>query len=607
MKNKIQFLIAFTVFLSFNNVKAQNFSISSGTQLVTSGAATITFSGGTMTNNGTITATDASLVFKGAITYDGSGTATTKNLNLDHSGTSTLNNTLQVTGTLTITNGTLVSNDKLILVSNAAGTAVVAPIPAGSDITGEVTVERYIPARRAYRFLSPAVSTTTSINANWQEGATSFTDNPNPGYGTHISGTGGATNGFDATATNNASMYTFNNISGAWEPVTNTNTNVFNAGTPYRIMVRGDRTTDLTTNTPALTPTTLRAKGTLITGDHSPTLNPAADGYSFIGNPYNAPLDIKAVLVDAATTNMDVSKVYYWDPTLNARGGYVTRDLTANTNDVTSSLFNQYLQTGQAVFVKKDNTANAPTLTIKESHKSLANAAAGVFKTATNPFGMLRVNLQATVNNQWKTIEGTLALFNDAYSWGASSEDANKFSNLDEEISFVQDNTALAIAMQPNPAATNELPLKLKNTRYANYQWQFEVTDYDGLTPYLFDSQNATYTQIDNNTNVPFTVNGQEQTRFKIVFQNSALSTPNFNTQILVYPNPAKENTGFYVQGVTEAVVTVYNVMGQNIPVQTSSNATITEVKPMVRLSKGVYFVNITQEGKTTQVKWIVE
>ena len=271
MKNKFQLITVLALLLSISFLRAQSFSISSGTQIVTSGAPAITYSGGTMTNNGTITATDASLVFKGAVTYEGFGTATTKNFEIDHSGSSTLNNTIQVTGTLTISNGTLVTNDKLVLVSNAAGTAVVAPIPAGSNITGITTVERYIPARRAYRFLCPAVSTTTSINANWQEGATSSTENLNPGYGTHITGTGGTTNGFDATATNNASMYTFNNTSGAWEAVTNTNANVFTAGTPYRIMVRGDRTTDLTTNIPALTPTTLRAKGTLITGAVGPT------------------------------------------------------------------------------------------------------------------------------------------------------------------------------------------------------------------------------------------------------------------------------------------------------------------------------------------------
>ncbi|WP_338407226.1 T9SS type A sorting domain-containing protein [uncultured Flavobacterium sp.] len=599
MKNKIQFLIAFALFLSFNNVKAQNFTISSGTQLVTNGAAIITYSGGTMTNNGTITATDASLVFKGAVTYDGSGTATTKNFEIDHSGSSTLNNRMQVTGVLTISNGVLVANDNLTLVSNALSSAVVAPIPAGSDITGIATVERYIPARRAYRFLSPAVTTTTTIYENWQENGSSAAN-----FGTHITGTGGITNGFDATATNNPSMFSFNNTTGVWEAVTNTNTDVFTAGTPCRLMVRGDRTIDMSTNTPTPTATTLRAKGALKTGDYSPTLNPAAEGYSFIGNPYQAPIDFKAVL--NAAINIDASVLYYWDPTLNERGGYVTRNLTANTNDVTSS-FNEYLQQGQAVFVK-NNSTGSPSLTISESHKSLANASAGVFRSASsNSFGMLRVHLQAAENNQWKTIEGTLALFNDTYNWGASSEDANKFSNLDEEVSFVQDNTSLAIAIQPNPANTDELPLKLKNTRYSNYQWQFELSDYDGLTPYLFDTQDNSYTQIDNNMTHAFTVNGQEQTRFKIVFQNTALSTPDFNNQIAVYPNPGNATSGFYLQGITTTAVSLYNVMGQNIPVQTSNNGTITEVKPLVSLSKGVYFVNLTEQGKTTQVKWIVE
>jgi len=65
------------------------------------------------------------------------------------------------------------------------------------------------------------------------------------------------------------------------------------------------------------------------------------------------------------------------------------------------------------------------------------------------------------------------------------------------------------------------LPVKLTNTLYTNYQWQFKLTNYEGLKLYLFDTQNNTFTQIDNNTIVPFTVNGQEPTHFKIVFQSA--------------------------------------------------------------------------------------
>lgn len=498
-------------------------------------------------------------------------------------------------------NGNFTHDGNMTFKSTATATAAFGKLGGTfTTVSGKATIERYIPAKRAYRFLSPSVTTTTSIKENWQENGGSTA-----GLGTHITGTGGASNGFDATATNNPSLYSFNNSTGAWAAVTSTLTNL-TAGTPYRLMVRGDRTVSLTINNPTATPTVLRATGTLKTGNYTPTLNQTANGYSFVGNPYQAPIDIKAVLT--ASTNMNTDVVYYWDPTLNSRGTYVTRTLgIVNQNSVTSS-FNQYLQPGQAVFVKKDNTAIVPIMTITENDKSIVSAAAGVFRNASsNEIGVLRANLKASVNNEWTTIEGALALFHSNYSWGATQEDATKLSNLDEEVSFVQNNTSLAIAMQSNPALTDELPIKLNTTRYTNYQWHFELTNYDGLTPYLFDAQNNTFTQIENNTIVPFTVNGQEQTRFKIVFQNGTLNTPDFSNQMVLYPNPGKADSSFYLTGINNAKVSLYNLLGQNLPVETTVDGATTKVKPSVGLSQGVYVVFITQEGKTAQVKWIVE
>lgn len=506
--------------------------------------------------------------------------------------------------------GNIVNNGSIVFKSDATGSGLFGPFTAAVTGSGNVTVERYIPAnKRSFRFLTSAVTTTTSIKANWQENVSNSTtvyannQNPNSGYGTHITGAGGATNGFDATATNNPSMYTYTN--GAWAAVQNTNTNTFTAGTPYRLMVRGDRSIDMSTNTPTPTNTTLRATGALHTGDFTPVLNQAASSYSFVGNPYQAPIDIKAILT--ASSNMSSGVVYYWDPTLNARGGYVTRNLTTNLNDITSS-FNQYVQPGQAVFVKRDNTGNAASITITEGHKSVANGAAGVFRTSTsNDYGLLRVNLQANTNNQWQNIEGTLALFNDNFSWNVTPEDATKMSNLDEEVSFVQNNTSLAIVCVSAPIATSELPIKLNSLRQSNYQWKFELTNYQGESPYLFDAQNNTYTEITNGAIVPFTASTTAANRFKIVFQPNALSTDDFANGLVIYPNPAKAGASFYVQGITVAHVTVFNILGQNIPVQVKSQGNAVQVTPKQTLSQGVYLVTVTTEGKTQQVKWIVE
>ena len=85
------------------------------------------------------------------------------------------------------------------------------------------------------------------------------------------------------------------------------------------------------------------------------------------------------------------------------------------------------------------------------------------------------------------------------------------------------------------------------------------------------------------------------------------LSINDFAQQIVLYPNPAKAGASFYVDGITEATVTVYNMLGQVIPVQTKSQYNTLQVSPKNSLNKGVYMVNITMEGKTKQVKWIVE
>ncbi len=512
-------------------------------------------------------------------------------------GNTSLSGAVNVTNRLSLIGGTLTTGGNLTLKSSSTRTANVPPITGA--ITGNVTVERFIPARRAYRFLSPSVTTSTTIRQNWQEDGVNT-----PGFGTHITGATGASAGFDPTETNNSSLLLF--TSGAWVGATSTNVSL-TAGNAYCLMVRGDRTTILTTNTPDTSNTVLRATGTLFTGNFSPVLSAAASGYSFVGNPYQAPLDIKTALQSSTDVNKNV--VYYWDPTINDRGGYITRNLQASENSPNNTSVNDYVQPGQAFFLVNEPTlTGTPALTFTENHKSVANAAAGVFRNAnTSEYGTLRVNLQANKNNQWQTIEGALAIFNDNFSWNVTSEDATKIANLDEDVSFVQNNTSLAIACQSNPSTTSELPLKIERMRHSAYQWQFELDNYEGESAYLFDAVNNSFTAITHGTVVPFTADANTTNRFKIVFQTSALSTDDFTNNIKLYPNPAKAGASFYIDGITEATVSVYNVVGQNIPVTVMSQGNATQVTPTAALSQGVYLVTVTTAGKTTQVKWIVE
>ena len=106
---------------------------------------------------------------------------------------------------------------------------------------------------------------------------------------------------------------------------------------------------------------------------------------------------------------------------------------------------------------------------------------------------------------------------------------------------------------------------------------------------------------------MPFTADANTINRFKIVFQNAVLSNATFQNTLAIYPNPAKAGASFYIEGISEATVTVSNLLGQTVPVQTKSQGTTLQVTPSASLSKGVYLVNITSEGNTQQVKWIVE
>ena len=508
--------------------------------------------------------------------------------------------TINPTHVLKVT-GTLNNEGQIIFKSDATGSGMFDQFTGTITGSGTVQVERYIPSKRAFRFVSPSVTTSTTIRQNWQEnGGTTA------GLGTHITGTGGATNGFDVTATNNPSMFGFNHNTGQWSAVTNTNVNILTAGTPYRLMVRGDRNTDLTTNTPTETVTTLRATGALHTGDFTSALNQTAEGYSFIGNPFQAPLDMEAALT--TSTNMNTDVLYYWDPTLNTRGAYVTRTLSANSNNVTSD-FTEILQPGQAVFVK--SSAANPTMTISETHKNVAAGAAGVFRTSasntqSNTIGLLRANLQATIDNQWQTTDAALALFATSYTWDVTQEDATKMNNLDEEVSFIQASTSLAIAKQNDANVTDELPIRLHQLRHTNYRWVFDLTNYNGNTPYLLDTEQNTLSVIEDGTVLPFTAGSDTANRFKIIFQ-SPLSSPDFTKQIVLYPNPGKGADGFYIAGVSSASVRLYNVVGQEIPVQSQANGQTLQVTPKASLSAGVYNVHITQDGTTAQVKWIVD
>jgi hypothetical protein len=500
--------------------------------------------------------------------------------------------------------GNLINNGTIVFKSNASATAMFDVFNGTQSGTGVVTAESYIAARRAFRFVSSPVTTTTTIKQNWQENA-----GTTAGLGTHITGTGGAANGFDDTATNNPSMFTFTN--GTWQAVTTTTTpSVLTAGTPYRLMVRGDRTTDLMTNTPTATATTLRATGTLQTGNLPLNLSSTANDFNFVANPYQAPIYANVMFANGSNyTNVNPLDFYVWDPALGSRGAYSTVSIS-NGQATGGSSHTNLIYPWEAFFVRTSTNGPA-SITFKEAYKTQPNIGSARTLAPVNKF--LKLNLKGLqTNGTWNYVDGIRFDFASQFSNEVNTEDAQKLSNLDEDLAIQKDNAALfSVERRLLPEIQETVSLFLSKYRTASYVFENQAQNIRGVQAFLKDNYTNTMHEL-NGTAYPFTVDSAvpastHANRFDIVFIPSALATPSETAAITLYPNPTKRGEGFYLQGINTAQITVYNVMGQHIPVQVKAQGNALQVTPAQTLSQGIYLVSVTTEGKTQHVKWIVE
>ncbi|KOS06854.1 hypothetical protein AM493_13070 [Flavobacterium akiainvivens] len=585
--------------------------------------ASITLNGyGVLRISGTVSASNTISALGGTVSFIGTTPQTLPagaffngavySLTTNNAQGVTLNGALAVNGVLTLQNGTFNTSNALTLKSNAQNTAKVAE-SAGS-IAGNVTVERYIPARRAFRFLS-SPTTGGTINSNWQEGSPA-TDPV--GLGTDITGTGGAANGFDASGSNNPSLFTFDNETATWEAVTTTNIDL-EAGVPYRMLVRGDRAVDQTSNAAVATATTLRTTGTLTTGNVLVSnLSPAAGAFNFVGNPYQATVDVQELLADAGATNVNANFYYVWDPTVNTRGAYVTVNVDANTNSNPSSVANKYLHPGQAFFVETAAEGTA-WLTFKESHKyTNGTSTPNLYRTNSDNEGAaiaLTLYTDESLAANGPSADGLVVRFDDAYSNDVDAFDAKKPANQDESIALVTNGQNLSYESRAMPVDGETLALSATTYRAANYTFKANTNGLNGVSAWLKDNHTNTLTELQNNaeTLYSFTVAEGEagsvaEGRFEVVFQ-STLSVNNPSAaQFSVYPNPATGSTfNVALAGAEEITVTLYNQLGQAIAAQATPAGDTFTITPQTQLTDGLYMVEITSGSKVYNSKIIVK
>ena len=419
----------------------------------------------------------------------------------------------------------------LFIKSGVFSTGVISEITDGSSAmlnATNVTVERFIPAKRSFRFLSSSVSTSGSIKDNLMEGAVNSgiynINDPIPGFGTNITGNDPAANGFDPTIKNNPSMFTFNSSTQKWESVLNTSGKL-QAGIAYRLMVRGSRSTKIyqPDNNPTSSNTILRTTGTLFSGTYAPVLSSVNNGYTFVGNPYASPVDFTKIFVNA--TNIS-SSYYVWDPALGARGAYVVYNAAHDTNNNDSSAVNKNIQSGQAFFVQ--TTGASPSMRIQESYKSAGNTT--VFRDPS-PKTKLSVQLLLNLNNGVENnADGAVVFFGNNFSTEIGNDDSYKLTNLDENLAIDQKGILLSMEGLPSVIADDTIQLKIWQFTGKNYSLKLAGSNFPPqFTAYLKDQYLQKTIPVDllSAASIPFSIDSAVSAsyandRFSIIFKTGS-------------------------------------------------------------------------------------
>ena len=506
------------------------------------------------------------------------------------------------------------------------------------EITGGLVAEQCFPTRRGFRFISPSLIMSGTIHDNWQEGATSYNDNSVPtGYGTHITGNGfeSATptlnqnnNGVDWNPSGHPSMFNFFSTTQAWEPQSSTNLGL-GPRSARRILIRGDRTIDITQNDAQPTSTKLRTRGTPdATASISVNFdnNYAAGDLIFSGNPYWAQVDVNPIINNNSSLQ---NYFYYWDPSLGGtptagepggRGAWVAY-LTGAFDELSAGSVIEYDLNGEAS-LSSSNVSNliqpmqsimfvasggSVAINYQQSNKAVNETQVQTF--SNDDSNKKRVNVKLFKQNDPTS---ALDAFRVIFIAGANNDigagDIPKLSNIDENISSMQNGKLLAIQLRDIPEANDELSMFIGNYKHTEYTLNISNESFDGLDAYLIDQytndevllsdgENYFDFSIDANINASSAYN-----RFKIEYRVSDLSSTDFDASLIqMYPNPIENN--FVVRLpkiISDLNFEIYTMLGTQVPNKNYAQTINNNELRVDHFSEvpGVYFIKLFNEGE---------
>jgi hypothetical protein len=428
------------------------------------------------------------------------------------SGNINFQNKLYVYDALLLNAGSITLNEEMVLRSNDSVTARVGPV--GSTINygsnGQFAVERYIPGRRAWRLLTTPLTAASNVKISdgWQDGAPRVTNvnvinginNPNPGYGTHVTFGNPATNGYDQGINGNTSIRYLNSTGWNGVPTATNDGSTANSGLitdqpGFMLFVRGNRGTQLNQATGAVTtPTVLRPKGKINTGNLNLSLaasynNGLGSIFRVVNNPYPSAINFHSLITHPNNVANGFADAYYvWDPTVtgnNAVGGFVGLSYNATASAIAGyPVYDRNVLTGGSTSINSSGdipsssafvinyTGAATTIRASENHKSSSASTNTFFR----PVRQIRTTLLAVNNDGTISInDGVLASFDENYSDTVDNKDLVKLDNFAENFSIRHGKKTVCIDRRSPLKISDTIFYQLTKMKQKRYQLELSL------------------------------------------------------------------------------------------------------------------------------------
>ena len=498
------------------------------------------------------TATSGLIVHSKSDLYFDAANKVLQTLTINTTDTVTLRTALDMTagsghGIVKVAAGVFSTGDSLTLKSDSIGTAGIGN--SAGTIIGKATIERYIPAHRAWRLFCAPVSAddAPTIHDAWQEGAISSTDNPHPGFGTHIT-YGDLSDGFDQNPQHSFSMKTLyyksttgNTVATAWQGVTPTNTTIVTDYPAYMLFIRGNRSYDITTTNTFVKPlsTIMRTTGNLNQGLQDPTVVSVRPGdVTLIGNPYASPIDFASVFLHSQSI---INRFRIWNPNMggtNGVGAYVTVYWNGSTYKTVPNVPNganlRFIQANEGFFVEGIVNKAGSLVVIQEADKDSANTLIPFGRSGEENESKLEVNLKVfNGDNTTSIADGVAYLFSNEFNSKVDEDDVVKLQNFSENLSIAADSKLLTVEQRVMNNGTDSLHLNLSGVKTTSYQLEV-IPNNIGNRLFLFDKYLNTTTPVSSDDTSRFTISinadaaSKAADRFTIVSKTFALLPVSF-------------------------------------------------------------------------------